>query len=160
MLNELDIFKKIEVFFLIVGHTHCSIDQYFSIISRDIYQTDFIGSPLALAALIAREKTGKTVMGKNITKEKPLLVRKISVVYDMKAALDPLINKKIKYYMVPHVFVFEKWCGISTMQYSIFSSSSTLLPLRPNNVKGRLSESLLRESFKLKSVFSNCRLYL
>ena len=56
----------------------------------------------------------------------------------MKAALDPLINKKIKYYMVPHVFVFEKWYGVSTMQYSIFSSSSTLLPLRPNNVQGRL----------------------
>ena len=48
-------FKKIEVFFLIVGHTHASIDQYFSILAREISKTNFIGSPLSLESLLGRD---------------------------------------------------------------------------------------------------------
>jgi len=38
--------------FLIVGHTHCVIDQYFSVISRKIFNAEFIATPHALHALI------------------------------------------------------------------------------------------------------------
>jgi hypothetical protein len=48
-------FKKVEVFFLIVGHTHASIDQYFSVLAREILKTNFIGSPISLESLLGRE---------------------------------------------------------------------------------------------------------
>lgn len=48
-------FRVIEVFFLIVGHTHTSIDQYFSVISRMIWMCAFLGSPISLESLLAGE---------------------------------------------------------------------------------------------------------
>ena len=95
-------FKVVEVFFLIVGHTHASIDQYFSILSRLIYYSAFIGSPLALAALLAAEKKGSKETS-SITSA-PLLVRKIRIVYDMKSAMDPFLNQ-LSGYQIPHRFV-------------------------------------------------------
>ncbi len=38
--------------FLIVGHTHSLIDQYFSVISKKIFKAEFIATPYALHALI------------------------------------------------------------------------------------------------------------
>jgi hypothetical protein len=38
--------------FLIVGHTHNVIDQYFSVISKKIFKAEFIATPYALHALI------------------------------------------------------------------------------------------------------------
>jgi len=38
-------FDEIEIAFLIVGHTHASIDHYFSVISRAIKKATFIGTP-------------------------------------------------------------------------------------------------------------------
>ena len=107
MLIDKEYFKKIEVFFLIVGHTHASIDQYFSVLAREIYKSAFIGSPLALAALLAREElefnlSGKARSGERNLKVAPLLVRNIRVVYDMNAFMAPYINSAIKYYPVPH----------------------------------------------------------
>ena len=140
----------LEVYFLIVGHTHCSIDQYFSVTSRDIGKCDFIGSPLALVALMSQESRGRTAKGEEkIRKHAPLLVRKISVIFDMVSVLNPLINPKIKYYPIPHKFVFEKWAGIATMQYSVFSDSPTLLPLRPIIVEDFNFEASLDISINL-----------
>ena len=43
MLVELKVFDEILVNFLIVGHTHTSIDQYFSVLSsRKIFESSFI----------------------------------------------------------------------------------------------------------------------
>jgi len=52
LLVEQDYFKEINVGFLVVGHTHSSIDQYFSVLSKAIQSKTFIGSPLALLNLI------------------------------------------------------------------------------------------------------------
>lgn len=41
-------FDEIFVNFLIVGHTHTTIDQYFSVITNKICSKKFVGSPLAL----------------------------------------------------------------------------------------------------------------
>ena len=84
-------FRKVEIFFLIVGHTHESIDQYFSVLSRQILQTNFIGSPLSLASLLSRDGISSCNLTGNawdIEKEKkrdaaPLIVRKIFS-YDMR----------------------------------------------------------------------------
>jgi hypothetical protein len=82
LLVQEKIFKKVEVFFLIVGHTHASIDQYFSVLSREILKTNFIGSPLSLQFLLSREGVVANLTGdawykdRNINeKVKPLLMR-------------------------------------------------------------------------------------
>ena len=140
LLVQLGHFRKVEVFFLIVGHTHCSIDQYFSSCATEIWNALFIGSPLALEALLARYENERNFSGKawkrkgDSEKEraKPLIVRKISVVYDMVSAFKRLTNKKIKYFIIPHCFVFELFCGVCCMQYKMFSTHTTLLPPRPD----------------------------
>ena len=141
-------FGMIEVFFLIVGHTHTSIDQYFSVIARVIWMCDFLGSPISLESLLANWNfdvsmsggKGARVLGdehERKLKSKPLLIRKISVIYDMKSALLPLINTKLKYYPIPHQFRFEMYQGVCTMQYKMFSSQRDLLPLRPELNEGK-----------------------
>lgn len=146
LLVEKDHFKKIEVFFLIVGHTHASIDQYFSRLAKAIYRQYFIGSPLSLEDLLTNLESAFSLSGRswemggdNSNKQKPLLVRKISVIFDMKTEMDKHINQKIKYHPLPHVFLFEKWHGVATMQYKMFSTHNEYLPRRPNLMKSGMS---------------------
>lgn len=151
-------FKVIEVFFLIVGHTHASIDQYFSVLARLIWRSHFIGSPLALEYLIGKNDLVRSLSGDSwqdeggsIKKAKPLLVKKITVVYDMKTALLPLINKKIKYHPIPHRFRFEKYHAVAAMQYSLFSTSKQLLPYRPEELPDVNFEDTLDCNFQFMS---------
>jgi len=48
LLVEMGYFSTITVGFLIIGHTHASIDQYFSCLRGIIRRANFIASPLAL----------------------------------------------------------------------------------------------------------------
>lgn len=148
MLVEENIFDSVDIHFLIVGHTHASIDQYFSVLSQSIFGSNFIGSPLALENLLADSKSSRSPSGfswgtdskvKKQKNEKPLKIRKISVVYNLKSALKPLINKSIMYYPIPHHFRFEKYYGVATMQYAVYSTQKELLPKRPENMAGNLS---------------------
>ena len=72
------------------GHTHASIDQYFSVISKKIYSCDFIGSPLSLLELIRQAHMASW-------QQQPI-IREIDVYYDMVNFFEPYRNKKIKYY--------------------------------------------------------------
>ena len=126
MLIELMIFKEVEIGFLIVGHTHASIDQYFSVISKKIFECEFIASPLALLELIR-------LAHKSSWDQDPV-VREISVYYDLISFFTPYRNKKIKYYAIPHYFILKQsLCGIAYMQYKLFSTYSELLPPLPNS---------------------------
>jgi hypothetical protein len=121
-------FDKIEVGFLVVGHTHSSIDQYFSVISKAIKKSSFIGSPLALLKLIERAHSEPNNYGNSKT-----IIRNISVYYDIKNMLDPYINRDIKYFGVPHRFKFERAYNVKCyMQYSLFSNMK-YLPIVPHN---------------------------
>ena len=90
LLIESFVFDRIEVNFLIVGHTHSSIDQYFSVLSTAIHSTDFIASPLSLANLLSLAHKAKSIGCR------PSVCRQISVYYDVATALKPFINPKIK----------------------------------------------------------------
>jgi hypothetical protein len=138
MLVEERHFKVVEVFFLIVGHTHASIDQYFSRLAKKIYGASFIGSPLALEALLAKQVLDYTLSGPTANVA-PLLVRKITVVYDVKRAIASHINPKLKYYSIPQVFRFELFHSVCVMQYAIFSTHKQMLPLRPEIVPNPLN---------------------
>lgn len=143
MLVEADIFDVVDVYFLIVGHTHASIDQYFSVLAKQILQCDFIGSPLALEALLGRERDfnlSGTSWSQNVEntkprKAKPLFIRKLSVVFDLKSLLCDMIDFSIKYYSIPHRFQFTKFNGVAAMQYAIYSTHKRLLPLRPTSLQ-------------------------
>jgi hypothetical protein len=74
-LVELDYFDKIYINFLIVGHTHNTLDQYFGTLSGVIKGTCFVGSPLALDALLTEYPNPK-----------PIKVRRIEAVYDVRRA--------------------------------------------------------------------------
>ena len=143
LMIDKDIFKTVEINFLIVGHTHASIDQYFSVLSKQIKGCDFIGSPLSLEALLGQDRP-VNLSGNAWARRRddhcgmhsrPLRVRKLSIIYDMKTCLQPIVNMGIKYYPIPHCFRFEKYRGVSAMRYSVFSGSP-LLPERPVRFSG------------------------
>ena len=70
-LVENEEMEWIEMRFLVVGHTHCSIDQYFSVLSSYISKCSFAPTPLSLRYVlsIAHDKRGM----------RPLVVRPLNV---------------------------------------------------------------------------------
>lgn len=123
LLIELGHFDTIDCNFLMVGHTHGSIDQQFSVYSRKIKGKKFIGSRLALHDLLLHAYDDSPQRGKN-----PSICKQIQVVYDVKKMLDPYINHNIKYFQYPHVFRFTSYCGKAIMQYKMFSNHDEWLP--------------------------------
>jgi hypothetical protein len=121
LLIEGFIFDQVEINFLIVGHTHASIDQYFSVISKAIFNSYFIGTPLALLELIRRAH--------NSSWKQEAIIRDILVYYDFKSAIAPYLNDKIKYYQFPHCFRLKPTYGrTAMMQYKNLSSNPHYLP--------------------------------
>lgn len=121
-LVELGYFEAIDINFLIVGHTHSSIDQYFSVLSKAIKKAEFIGSPISLQALCSQAHTDRA---------RPAVNKQIEVYYNVVEALKPYINNKIKFYQVPHCYVFRRLGNKCIMQYKLFSTHSTWLPEQP-----------------------------
>jgi hypothetical protein len=114
-------FEEVLINFLIVGHTHASIDQYFSVISKAIFNSYFIGTPLALLELIRRAH--------NASWKQEAIIRDIVVYYDFKSAIAPYLNDKIKYYQFPHCFRFKPAFGhVAIMQYKTLSTNPHYLP--------------------------------
>lgn len=83
LLVELGIFDEIEVYFLIVGHTHTSLDQFFSVLAKKIYSVNFIGSPMAMQHLLLNAHKDES--------DCAVLSKSIDVVYDVKEKLSPYI---------------------------------------------------------------------
>ena len=111
-----------------MGHTHCSIDQYFSRISKAIYSkhTRFIASPLGLLHLI------KCCHNRSWGQE--VVIREIHVYYDIVSALQPYINHSIRYYSIPHYFILKPiHPRIAIMQYKMFSFNRIPLPQEPES---------------------------
>ena len=121
MLVEAKLFKTINVNFLIVGHTHCSIDQYFGTLTTAVNSAKFIGSPLSLWNLYDSLPL----------ESKPIMQRPIKIVHDYKTFFSSHINKDIKYFQVPHCFTFRLVAGRASMKYKLFSTHKVWLPLEP-----------------------------
>jgi hypothetical protein len=94
LLIERSDFTRIQVNFLIAGHTHCVDDQYFSTLSQKNKECEFIGTPMAMKHLFTLVKSSRS-------KYKPPLVQKqIEVVFNVWEALAPYMNNDIHYYQV------------------------------------------------------------
>lgn len=91
-LVELDYFDEIYANFLIVGHTHGADDQYFSVLAKKISWARFIGSPLSFEELLKIAHSDQ--------KDRPFLVKRISIIYDVMTALKPFVNSTVKYFQV------------------------------------------------------------
>ena len=123
-LVELGYFDAIDVKFLIVGLTHSSIDQYFSVLSKAIIKSaEFIGSPISLQALCSQAHKDRA---------RPSVNRQLDVRYNIVDALKPYINKKIKFFQVPHCFSFRRRGNKCIMFYKLFSSHDKWLPVEPD----------------------------
>ena len=122
-LVELGYFDAIDINFLIVGHTHSSIDQYFSVLSKAIKSSEFIGSPISLQALCGQAHKDRA---------RPSVNRQLDVCYNIVDALKPYINKKIKFFQVPHCFSFRRRGNKCIMFYKLFSSHEKWLPVEPD----------------------------
>lgn len=89
MLIEMEQFHEIYVNFLIVGHTHASIDQFFSVLKKVLKKVSFVGSPLSLLALFMKNKVLEQYGVK--------LARQIYVVYEVYDAFKAkLVNTELK----------------------------------------------------------------
>jgi hypothetical protein len=84
-------FSKIYINFLIVGHTHASIDQFFSTLSKAIQATSFIGTPTALMHLFMMDRSRT----KNTLNFKIGMARQIEVYYDYIALFAPYVNTHV-----------------------------------------------------------------
>ena len=124
LLVETGVFETIEVYFLIVGHTHGSLDQYFSTLSIANHDCQFIGTPMALQHLyqVCHKDEGN----------KPTVNRQLRTFYDYKEAFKPYLNSTVKYYQIPHCFLFKRVNGIAVMQYRLYSTHKIWLPKEPS----------------------------
>jgi len=121
LLIDRGFFDSIQVNFLIVGHTHTSVDRYFSLVSKAIRKAAFIGSPLSMQNLF-----------NNI--QSPMVNRKLTVFYDYKKWLSDVINTSLRWYSLPHVFLFSRHpLGRCFCQHMPLSTSPKFLPEQPDN---------------------------
>lgn len=133
LLVERGHFDVININFLLVGHTHSLIDQYFSVLTNKLWDTAFVGSPMALQNLFFQC-------------ENPQVNRQIWVHYDYKSWLDVIVNKKIKYLSLPHCFLITREHGVGILQHKPFSTSTDWLPLKPQGVKAAANKENLVET--------------
>jgi len=142
LLVEKGIFEEIDINFLLVGHTHGSLDQQFSVYSKKIKsrQTKFIGSRMALHDLLRNAYQSSHAW------KKPTISKQIQVVYDFKAMLLPCINKSLKYYQYPHVFRIKNVLGKAVMQYKMFSTYTEWLPTQPLTATAATAATISAES--------------
>lgn len=148
-LVELGYFEAIDMNFLIVGHTHSSIDQYFSVLSKAIKSAEFIGSPISLQALCSQAHKDRS---------RPSVNRQLDVCYNLVDAMKPYINKKIKFFQVPHCFSFRRRGNKCIMFYKLFSSHEKWLPTEPElstKIEAKSSESGDNHHQKLLEVLTS-----
>jgi len=71
MLVEKNLVDEVLINFLIVGHTHSSLDQWFSVFSKRISASKYIGTPLSMEYLLQHSHTSFS--------EQPLVYKAIQV---------------------------------------------------------------------------------
>lgn len=150
-LVQENFFNEIDCNFLVVGHTHTSIDQYFGSLTKAIDLCKSIASPLSLWHVLRTVASSPDSKAKN-----PIVCRQISAVFDYAAAYAPYLNP-ITYYQIPHNFRFrklDKKLPLVFMQYRLFSSYKTWLPRIPdqtittlNEINSRLVDSVALSKF-------------
>lgn len=143
LLVEMGYFDKITVGFLIIGHTHASIDQYFSCLRNLIRKANFIASPLALQHLFSLEPRQSTTKKKKY--RPPIKQIQLHYVHDYVTFFEPYRNNDITGYGVPYQFRIYNVLGKAVCQYKQFSDSQEWLPKQPI-MKNQTLEEMHKEN--------------
>lgn len=146
LLVEMGYFSTITVGFLIIGHTHASIDQYFSCLRGIIRRANFIASPLALQHLFSLEAIHTSP--KKMKYRPPLDQIQLYYVHDYVSFFEPYRNKDIRGYGVPYQFRFYNVLGKAICQYKQFSDSPHWLPKQPL-IRQTTLEDLFRDNLNI-----------
>jgi hypothetical protein len=121
---------EINLSFLVVGHTHCNLDQNFSVLSKRIGEAFYIGSPIALHELYG--------LAHKDARHRPKLNIQLEYVYDWTTHFKDVVNKEIKYFQVPHRFriTMNKRHKRAICQYMLFTNEDLItenwLPRTPS----------------------------
>lgn len=145
LLVECGYFDEVYLSFLVVGHTHCSIDQNFSVIAKKIFRSRYILSPLAMRELMnqsnailrtrAKLEREAVLKGQNKSKVDNYCDANIflnccddhiivEVVPDYKSLFKPFLPKGIKFHQVPHRYKISRFCTKARCQYMLFSPAA------------------------------------
>jgi hypothetical protein len=151
LLVEAGYAGEIHLSFLVVGHTHCNLDQNFSVLSKKISDAVYIGSPLALHELYG--------VAHSELRHRPQVNIQLQYVYDWVTHFKDVVNKEIKYFQVPHRFRIKmnQQCKRAICQYMLFSHEDLIteswLPVIPLHGPSSIPEDI-------PEAFSSCSIQL
>jgi hypothetical protein len=115
-LIEENFFQEIEMMFLVVGHTHNILDQWFSVLGKAVRKAHFIGSVLALHELYK-------IAHSDDEAKKPAHIYQLQTYHDWRRFYDPVRNTDIHHFNVPLRFRFklDEFLKIAKMEYMYMS---------------------------------------
>ena len=132
--------QEINLSFLVVGHTHCNLDQNFSVLSKKIREAAYIGSPVALHELYQNAHSE--------LHQQPTLNIQLRYIYDWKSHFKDIMSRDIKYFQVPHRFrvIMHPTYKRSICQYMLFSNEDLVteewLPKSPPENSSSFSDGI------------------
>ena len=94
-------FVSHQINFLVVGHTHCPLDQYFSVLSKAILKAVFIASPEALMELF------DTAHRSEVGVQRPVINKIVYAIWDWVQMYAPFINSEC-----PTFFLIRSYLNI------------------------------------------------
>jgi hypothetical protein len=154
LLIETGFADEVNLNFLVVGHTHCNLDQEFSFHSKKIDASGWICSPLAMQELYLNAhkehvEQAEAKDGQARPKRQTISIQ-LQYLYDWKSFFAPVINKNIKYFQVPHRFKLHLVNGRAICQYMLFTDETLQkdfwLPPLPAVVKSSI-DPILEEGY-------------
>ena len=153
ILVEAGYFQLVTVGFLIVGHTHASIDQYFSCLRRKIRNASFIASPMALQHLFTLPFTASEK--KKSQFRPPISQLQLYFVHDYRSALAPYFNPAITNYNIPYQFKFFNVLSKCVNQHKQFADPKLpWLPLQSSEVLRTVEQLYKSRIFSIENTHS------
>ena len=154
LLVEAGLVNEVNLSFLIVGHTHCNLDQEFSFHAKYINKSAWIGSPIAMQELyLTASRHAEDERIKKGEKRRITIGVQLRYVFDWTAFFKAVANTNITYYQVPHRFRIKLHQERAICQYMLFTDESLSrevwlpVPPTPSVAVEYLSDPLIHESF-------------
>ena len=153
ILVEAGYFQTITVGFLIVGHTHASIDQYFSCLRRKIRNASFIATPMALQHLFTLPFSASEK--KKSRFRPPISQLQLYFVHDYRSSMAPYVNPAISDYNIPYQFKFFNVLSKCVCQHKQFTDPKLpWLPLQSSEVLKTVEQLYKSRIFGIENTHS------
>lgn len=133
-LVEQNVFTEVYVGFLMVGHTHEDIDQFFSTISSWLKKLETIcpDIPSFKEAVVQAFMTNE-----KMEKQKPAVIYLNAFdVHDYDVFYDKLKNKHLAHHSKPHQFRFKRFSDSVLCHYKMWAADAEYLPTLSKLLQG------------------------